>query len=139
MTLVAPPAPPSPPSSGERSKNIYPTLTPAQLARLAAHGRARRVDAGEVLVQPGESAARIFIVVAGRIDVVRPSAAEEVVVSFGPGMFTGEATMLSGRRGLAQIRAGAAGEVIEVGRDDLLALIQTGGEPGAIFLWAFIL
>ncbi len=119
---------------------IYPTLAPAQVARIAAHGRPRRVEQGEVLVQPGERPAHFFLVVAGRIDVIRPAeGAEELVVSFGPGMFTGEATMLSGRRGLAQIRAGAAGEVIEVNRDDLLALIQTDGELSEILMRAFIL
>ena len=136
MTLVAPPAPPS---SGTRPERLYPTLTPAQLDRIAPHGRRRHVAQGEVLVQPGESASRIFVIVSGRIDVVRPSAGEELVVSFTPGMFTGEATMLSGRRGLAQIRAGADGEVIELGRDDLLALIQTDGELSPIFMRAFIL
>src|SRR2546427_5938125 len=138
MPQVAPPQPPAPPS-GQRAEHIYPTLTPVQLARIAAHGRRRHVERGEVLVQAGEQTARLFVVVAGRIDVVRPSAAEEVVVSFSPGMFTGEATMLSGRRGLAQIRAGADGEVIEVGRDDLLALLQTDGELSTIFMRAFIL
>jgi len=133
-------APPPPPSSGPRAEHIYPTLTPAQLGRIAAHGRRRRVEAGEVLVQAGEQTARLFVVVAGRIDVVRPSAAgDEVVVAFGPGMFTGEVTMLSGRPGLAQIRAGAAGEVIEVGRDELLALIQSDGELSEILMRAFIL
>ena len=133
-------APPPPPSSGPRAEHIYPTLTPAQLGRIAAHGRRGRVEAGEVLVQAGEQTARLFVVVAGRIDVVRPSAAgDEVVVAFGPGMFTGEVTMLSGRPGLAQIRAGAAGEVIEVGRDELLALIQSDGELSEILMRAFIL
>ena len=133
-------APPPPPSSGPPAEHIYPTLTPAQLGRIAAHGRRRRVEAGEVLVQAGEQTARLFVVVAGRIDVVRPSAAgDEVVVAFGPGMFTGEVTMLSGRPGLAQIRAGAAGEVIEVGRDELLALIQSDGELSEILMRAFIL
>src|SRR6266540_1776540 len=122
-----------------RLDRLYPTLTPAQLARLAAHGHPRQVAQGEVLVQAGEQSARIFVVVAGRIDVVRPSAADEVVVSFTPGMFTGEVAMLSGRRGLAQVRAGAAGDVIEVGRDDLLALIQTDGELSTMFMRAFIL
>src|SRR5207249_731629 len=73
------------------------------------------------------------------LDGVRPSAAEEIVVSLGPRMFTGEATMLLGRPGLAQIHAAADGEVIEVSRDDLLALIQTDGELSAIFMRAFIL
>src|SRR5205823_3102322 len=71
---------------------------------------------------------------------VRPSATDgELVVSLGPGMFTGEVTMLSGRRGLAQIRAAAAGEVIEIGREDLLALIQGDGELSELFMRAFIL
>ncbi len=133
------PPPPPPPPPGPRADRLYPTLTAAQVARITAHGRRRHVERGEVLVQAGEQTARLFVVVAGRIDVVRPSAAEEVVVSFGPGMFTGEVTMLSGRPGLAQIRAGADGEVIEVGRDDLLALIQTDGELSAILMRAFIL
>jgi thioredoxin reductase (NADPH) len=127
----------SPPAS--RPDRLYPKLTPAQLARIAPHGRPRQVAQGEVLVHAGETAARIFVVLAGRIDVIRPSATEEVVVSFSPGMFTGEATMLSGRRGLAQVRAGMDSEVIEVARDDLLALIQTDSELSAILMRAFIL
>ena len=126
--------------SGVRADQIYPTLTATQIARIAAHGRRRRVAPGEVLVQAGERTARLFVVASGRIDVVRPSAAgEEVLVSFGPGMFTGEVTMLSGRRGLAQLQVGAVGEVIEVGRDDLLALIQTDGDLSEILMRAFIL
>src|SRR2546422_4841021 len=132
MTVAAPPSRP-------RAERLYPTLTPAQLARVAAHGRRRHVAQGEVLQSAGEPATRCFVVVAGRIDGVRPSAAEEIVVSLGPGMFTGEATLLSGRPGLAQIRAEADGEVIEIARDDLLALIQTDGELSAIFMRAFIL
>src|SRR3989442_13516244 len=133
MTLAPPPSPPPP---GRRVDRLYPTLTPAQQARVAAHGRVRRVDAGEVLVQAGESASRVFVVVVGRIDVVRPSAAEQLVVSFGPGMFTGEVTMLSGRRGLAQVRAGAHREVIAVGPGHPLAPTPTGAQPSAIFLRA---
>jgi len=136
MATTAPAAPPS----GQRAEHIYPTLTPAQLARISAHGRRRQVERGEVLVEAGEQTARLFVVAAGRIDIFRRSErGEELVVSFGPGMFTGEVTMLSGRRGLAQIRAGAVGEVIEVGRDDLLALIQTDGELSEILMRAFIL
>src|SRR5712691_5071189 len=132
-------AAPASPLLAPGSDRLYPTLTPAQLARIAPHGRRRQVAQGEVLVQAGESVARIFVVLAGRIDVIRPSATEEVVISFSPGMFTGEATMLSGRRGLAQVRAGTDSEVIEVSRDDLLALIQTDSELSAIFMRAFIL
>jgi len=129
---------PSP--SPSRVERLYPTLTPDQVARIAAHGRRRPLDASEVLVQPGEPTARLFVVISGRIDVIRRSAgAETVVATFGPGTFTGEVNMLSGRRSLAQLRGAASGEVIEIDRDQLLALLQTDGELSAIFMRAFIL
>jgi thioredoxin reductase (NADPH) len=123
-----------------RHEQFYPTLTPAQCERIAARGRARRVTTGEVLARAGEGLGHFYVVRAGRIDVVRRlEKAEELVTSFGPGMFTGEASLLSGRRGLADIRTGKAGEVIEVDRDQLLALIQSDGELSEILMRAFIL
>src|SRR6185369_3604124 len=111
-----------------------------QISRVAVHGHARHVDEGEVLVQAGEQTARLFVVIAGQIEIVHASEEkEETVAVFPPGTFTGEATMLSGRRGLAQIRATQAGEVIEVDREDLLSLVQTDSELGDIFMRAFIL
>lgn len=57
----------------------------------------------------------------------------------GPGMFTGELNMLSGRRGLVSIRVAEAGELIEIEREALRALVQTDSELSDIFLRAFIL
>src|SRR6266436_5259293 len=94
--------------SGLRAEHIYPALTPAQVARIAAHGKPRRIAAGEVLIQAGERTDRFFVVVTGGIDIVRTSGSnEELVVAFTAGMFSGEATLLSGGRSLVQIRAGA--------------------------------
>ena len=41
------------PSPASRPDRLYPTLTPAQLARIAPHGRPRQVAQGEVLVHVG--------------------------------------------------------------------------------------
>ena len=110
------------------------------MARLAAHGHVRRVERGEVLVEAGERTAQFFVVVAGQIQIVRPtSTSEDLIVVYGPGMFTGEVNLLSGRRGFAQIRVSESGEVIEVERDRLLALVQTDSELSDILLRAFIL
>src|SRR3989449_5921360 len=79
MTVAAPPSRP-------RAERLYPTLTPAQLARVAAHGRRRHVAQGEVLQSAGEPATRCFVVVAGRVDGGRPPAAAGIVVSLGPGV-----------------------------------------------------
>jgi thioredoxin reductase (NADPH) len=118
---------------------IYPTLTASQLARVAPHGRKRIVGEGEILVNPGEKAARVFFVLTGRIEVVHPSPVQDVVVPIDPGMFTGELTMLSGRRGLATIRGAEPSEVIEVPRDKILSLIQRDAELGALFTREFTL
>ena len=50
----------------------------------------------------------------------------------GPGGFTGETNLISGRRSLARARAAEAGEVVELDRDALLALVQTDAELGEI-------
>jgi len=129
-----------PSATTSRADEIVPTLTSAQVARIAAHGRRRQVQRGEVLLEAGERSARFFVVTAGNIEIVRPvCATEQLIAVYGPGMFTGEVNLLAGRRGLAHIRAGEAGEVIEVDREHLLGLVQTDSELSDILMRAFIL
>lgn len=123
-----------------RDPDVFPTLTAEQIERLAANGHKRKVKRKQVLVEAGEQTARLFVVISGQVEIVRSSSAgEELVAVFLPGMFTGEVTMLSGRRGLAEIRAADDGEVIEVDREQLLALVQTDSELSDILMRAFIL
>jgi thioredoxin reductase (NADPH) len=131
---------PAPLTQGSPVEQIFPTLTAAQVTRISAHGHLRQVQSGEVLVEAGEQSARFFVVTAGQVDIVRPSdTSEELVATFKPGQFTGEVNMLSGRPGFAQIRAREAGEVIEIHRERLLALVQTDSELSDILMRAFIL
>jgi thioredoxin reductase (NADPH) len=128
------------PSLASPAEQTFPTLTPAQVERIAAHGRVRPIVAGEVLVEAGQPVLPFFLVKAGRLEAVRPSATGEIrIVEQGPGQFTGEVTMLSGRRALARIRVLEPGEVIELTRENLLALVQTDSELSEIILRAFIL
>ena len=132
--------PPVPLTLTSRVDQAFPMLTSAQIARIAVHGQVRHVQRGEVLMEAGEQTPRFFVVTAGHIAIVRPSGVtEELVVVLRPGQFTGEVTMLSGRRGLVRIRAGEAGAVVELERDYVLALVQTDGELSEILLRAFIL
>jgi Thioredoxin reductase len=98
------------------------------------------VKSDEVLVDAGEQSTRWFVVTAGEVRLVQQSGeGTELVAVFGPGQFTGEINILSGRRGFVQIRAARAGEVIEVDRENLLALVQTDSELSDILMRAFIL
>jgi hypothetical protein len=49
-------------NSSWRAQEMLPTLTEAQMARLAAAGHSRQVQPGEVLVEPGSQPTRIFLV-----------------------------------------------------------------------------
>jgi thioredoxin reductase (NADPH) len=118
--------------------HMFPTLTPAQIARIGAHGRTRPLQDGEVLVEPGQQATRFFLVTAGRLEIVGPSGAD-TVATLQQGQFTGEVNMLSGRPGLVSIRVTEPGAVIEVDRQQLLGLVQTDSELSEILLRAFIL
>ena len=120
-------------------EHVFPRLTPEQIARIAVHGSRRRVEPGEILLEPGDSP-RIFVVTAGSIETVKVAGdVEEIIVVHSVGSFTGEMSILSGRRGLARTRAKEAGEVIEVDRPQLMALVQTDSELSEIIMRAFIL
>jgi thioredoxin reductase (NADPH) len=128
------------PLTRSRVEQIFPILTPAQINRIGVHGHMRAIQPGEVLVEQGDSAVPFFVVVSGELEIVRPSCTGETLVTIhGPGQFTGEVNMLSGRRALARMRATKPGKVIELDRQDMMALIQTDAELGEILTRAFIL
>jgi thioredoxin reductase (NADPH) len=132
--------PSAPPLPGVVPDKMFPALTPAQQQRVAVHGRLRRAEAGETVFDPNTQENKFFVVVAGQLKLLKLSAErEEVVAVCGPGMFTGELNVLSGRRGLVRIRAAEASDLIEIDREPLLALVQTDSELSDIFLRAFIL
>jgi thioredoxin reductase (NADPH) len=127
-------------SPGLRAEQIFPSLTAAQIGRVAAHGKVRAVDAGEVLIEEGRQDVPFYVVTAGQIEIVQPSRTGDTVIAVHrPGEFTGESNMLSNRRSLVRARAILAGEVIELSREQLLALVQNDAELGEIFMRAFIL
>src|SRR6266581_9760238 len=109
--------PPVPLALTSRVDQVFPMLTPEQIARIAVHGQVRHVQRDEVLMEAGEQTPRFFVVTAGHIVIVRPSGVtEELVAVLRPGQFTGEVTMLSGRRGFVRIRSGEPCTLIEVER-----------------------
>jgi thioredoxin reductase (NADPH) len=122
------------------AERTFPTLTPAQIKRIAVHGQVRSIRAGEVLVEAGSHIVPFFVVTAGRIEVVRTSGSTETLVAVHQaGQFTGEVNMLSGRPALLRSRASVSGEVIELDREQLLALVQTDSELSELIMRAFIL
>jgi thioredoxin reductase (NADPH) len=129
-----------PESLSTRMGQMFPCLTAAQLERVVPHGHIRPVQRGEVLVEVGDQLAPYFVIIRGQVEIVRLSDATETLLTVhGPGEFTGEVNRLSGRRSLVRARVAESGEVIEMERDRMLALVQTDSELSEVFMRAFIL
>jgi thioredoxin reductase (NADPH) len=123
-----------------RVERIFPTLTPAQMSRIAPHGQMRPMQRGEVLYEQGDINVPFFVVVSGEVEIVSPSrAAETLVTVHGPGQFSGEVSYLSGRRALFRMRVVKSGELIELDRQQMLALVQNDAELGEILMRALVL
>jgi thioredoxin reductase (NADPH) len=126
--------------TASRPERLFPTLTDDQVSRIAVHGRRRPSARGEVLVEVGDRTIPFFVVVAGEIQVLRQTGSTEaVIVTHHAGQFSGEGTMISGRRSIARLRVSEPGEVIQLDREQLLTLIQTDAELSEILMRAFIL
>src|SRR5258705_10508212 len=109
-SLLTPPA-----ATVSRPDRVFPTLTQTQIARVARHGRRRAMTSGEVLVEVGQRPVPFFVVLNGEGQVLRTSRGTQArFTTLSAGQFTGEGTMLTGRRALTRLRALALGEVIEI-------------------------
>ena len=128
------------PLTASRVEQIFPILSAAQIKRLVAHGYARSVHAGDILITPGDREIPIYVVISGVLEAVRPSFGQDTLIrAFGPGQFTGELNTLSGRGAIAMIRAQQDGEIIEIARDKVLVMVQADAELSEILMRAFIL
>jgi thioredoxin reductase (NADPH) len=132
--------PTRPQPAGEEADAMFPVLTAEQQARVAAHGIVRPVEVGETVVEPNTQVTALFVVKSGQLDVIKVAdGGEELTAICRPGTFTGELNVLSGRPGLVRIRASKPGELIEIGREQLTALLLTDSELSDIFLRAYVL
>ena len=117
----------------------FPVLTPAQVDALRGSGRLRSVVAGEVLFQEGDRGFCFYVVIAGSIDIVESSSGEpKLVTVHGPGQFTGDVDMLSGRVALVTARVGAAGQLIEIDAASLRKAVGDYPQIGEILVKAFL-
>jgi thioredoxin reductase (NADPH) len=131
---------PKPQNELQDNPALFPTLTAAQLERIAACGTTRNIDAGTTVVEQGDATMPFIVVLSGELEILRPAAGgEEIVATHKAGNFFGDIIMLSGRRSMVIARMRVAGQLIEMQREALQQLVQTDSELGEILTRAFIL
>jgi thioredoxin reductase (NADPH) len=128
------------PLSADVRGELFPVLTAEQINRIRPLSKVRKVNAGEILFEPGDLDIACFVLLSGSIEIVQPDIhGEPLIVNHEAGGFTGEITMISGRRGLMRGRVTAAGEFLEMSSAQLRTLVARDAELSEIFMRAFIL
>ncbi len=118
----------------------FPVLTAAQISRVRSAGKLRQVKKDEILFDVGDTNVPFFVLLSGGMEIVQPDLkGEGPVATHGPGEFTGEMTMISGRRCLVRGRVTEPGEFLELSGDGLRSLVAKDAELSEIFMRAFIL
>jgi thioredoxin reductase (NADPH) len=128
------------PSALDALTQAFPTLTAAQINRIRSSAKLRQVNAGDILFEPGDTNVSLFVVLSGGMEIVQTDmTGEHQVATHAPGQFTGEMTMISGRRCLVRGRVTQPGEFLELSPEALRGLVAKDAEISEIFMRAFIL
>lgn len=118
----------------------FPVLTDGQISRIRVLGTLKLVNKGDILFEPGDMDVPFFVLLSGRMEIVQPGlAGEHLIATHDAREFTGEITMISGKRCLVRGRVTEAGEFLELTGNGLRSLIARDAELSEIFMRAFIL
>jgi thioredoxin reductase (NADPH) len=128
------------PSALDPRTQTFPVLTPGQIDRIRPGGKLRQVAKGDILFEPGDTDVPFFVLLSGGMEIVQPDLnGESLVATHHTGNFTGEMTMISGRRCLVRGRVTEPGEFLELSGDSLRSLVAKDAELSDIFMRAFLL
>jgi thioredoxin reductase (NADPH) len=124
-----------------RREQMFPTLAPAEIARLRRFGEARTYAPDEMLARTGEAGHGLFLILSGEVDIVqhREEGEGQLIVTHGPGAFMGELAQLSGQPFLVDARARGAVEALAIPPERLRALLIAEAELGERIMRALIL
>ena len=124
-----------------RRHQIFPTLEASEIERVRRFGEVRSYGAGEALVTVGQVGPGLMIVLAGQIDVTQrdENGRRELIVTHGPGAFTGELAQLEGEPVLVDVHAQTPVEALVIAPDRLRALLIAEADLGERIMRAMIL
>jgi thioredoxin reductase (NADPH) len=125
------------PAPGVPTSDTFPTLTAAQIERIAPFARERAFEVGETLWEQGGTNRPLMVVLEGEIEIL--SDQDTLVTVHHPGNFSGDVDVIAGHPAVVRARGRRAGRVLELPAERVRSLIVTDPELSQIFLRAFIL
>ena len=122
-----------------RSAQMFPHLTPVQIARLSIHGRKVPTQKSQILSEPGDHPP-MYVVLSGSIEILQPTlSGETLILLHTPGSFTGDTGTLRAISSVVRMRVREAGEILAIDDAHLRSIVQTDSELSELFMRAFIL
>jgi thioredoxin reductase (NADPH) len=122
-----------------RGAQMFPRLTPVQIARLTAHGRKIATQQGQILAEPGERLP-MYVVLSGSIEILQPTlSGETLIVLHTQGSFSGDVGTLRGISSVVRMRVREGGEVLAIDNADLRSIVQADSQLSELFMRAYIL
>ena len=105
---------------------IFSELTKADLAQLAGQVEHSSFQAGEDIIKEGDRDSRMFIIVTGRVEVIkgRGQRNEKLLAAFGPYDYFGEMALIDDLVRSATVRASDDTEVLSIGKFAFQKAIQ---------------
>ena len=109
-----------------RNVPIFADLDDTELDKIAKLGTRKKYKKGNIIVLEQEMGAALFVIITGKVKVVRTDEeGREVILSiFGPGEFFGEMSLLDGLARSATVVATAKSELFMIHRREFLDLLN---------------
>src|SRR5262249_53298813 len=115
----------------------FPRLSAAELAVLKPLATAHDYADGETIFRAGQADIDLFVVESGGIAILNPASGNTEIVNHGPGRFSADTALLTGRRGRVPAGAGGAPRVWGVPGSQLRALLTRVPPLGENLIVAF--
>ena len=134
-------ATPRPSVFDARREQMFPLLSPAELARVRNFGEPRHYEDGATVVSTGEAGRGITVILTGSVAVMRRDDAGKLtpLVTHSTGGFMGELAQLAGRPSLTDGIAVGSVEAVLIGPERLRALLIAEADLGERIMRALIL
>src|SRR5499427_3932806 len=129
------------PTREARHAQMFPVLSPEEIARMGRFGALRRFADGERIVRTGKTSPGVYVVISGAMRITGRDAHGQdfPVVEHGAGAFSGELSQLSGRPSLVDGVAVGEVEAIEIPGEQLHAVLVADAALGEKLMRAMIL
>jgi thioredoxin reductase (NADPH) len=103
----------------------YPGLSPEELEQLRPYGHVRRVEAGEVLFDAGDTDVPLYVLLSASMEFYDPADPQRRVIGGTPTAYVGELGLLTGQKVFATGKVTVGGDVLVVPPPQLHEVIAT--------------